>query len=112
VFVAVDDGFAPINSLIEHAIAVDAAESITLYWASRARRRPVPAQPVPCLGRCPRRVQYQPLTTEALPAALAANPAVAASDVYLAGAERDVEPILAVLRAAGLPPERLHVEAW
>lgn len=43
---------------------------------------------------------------------LAANPALAASDVYLAGAERDVEPILAVLRAAGLPPERLHVEAW
>jgi CDP-4-dehydro-6-deoxyglucose reductase len=55
---------------------------------------------------------YLPLTTDALPAVLAANPALAASDVYLAGAERDVEPILAVLRASGLPPDRLHVEAW
>ena len=111
-FIAVEDGFAPINSLIEHAIAVDAAESITLYWgAANAGGQYLPNQ---CRAWADAldEFSYQPLTTEALPAALAANPAVAASDVYLAGAERDVEPILAVLRAAGLAPERLHVEAW
>jgi len=35
VFVAAGAGFAPIKSLIEHALAVDAAESITLIWAAR-----------------------------------------------------------------------------
>jgi len=34
VFVAWDTGFAPIKSLIEHAMALDVAESIHLYWLS------------------------------------------------------------------------------
>jgi len=32
VFIACDTGFGPIKSLIEHAIAIDAFESIGLYW--------------------------------------------------------------------------------
>lgn len=32
VFLAVDTGFAPIKSLIEHAMALDVAEQIHLYW--------------------------------------------------------------------------------
>jgi len=32
VFVACDEGFAPINSLIEHALSLDAAPSLTLFW--------------------------------------------------------------------------------
>ncbi len=32
VFVACDTGFGPIKSLVEHAIAIDAFESIALYW--------------------------------------------------------------------------------
>ena len=32
VFIAWDTGFAPIKSLIEHAMALDVAESIHLYW--------------------------------------------------------------------------------
>jgi CDP-4-dehydro-6-deoxyglucose reductase len=31
-FVAIDDGFAPIKGLIEHAMTLGAAESIHLYW--------------------------------------------------------------------------------
>jgi CDP-4-dehydro-6-deoxyglucose reductase len=34
VFLAADDGFAPIKSLIEHAMALDAAESLHLVWAA------------------------------------------------------------------------------
>jgi CDP-4-dehydro-6-deoxyglucose reductase len=34
VFIAWDTGFAPIKSLIEHAMALDVAESIHLYWLS------------------------------------------------------------------------------
>lgn len=37
VFAACDTGFAPVNSLIEHALSRDAAPSIALYWlATRA----------------------------------------------------------------------------
>lgn len=32
VFIAQDDGFAPIKSLIEHAMALDVAETLHLYW--------------------------------------------------------------------------------
>jgi len=32
VFIAGESGFAPIKSLIEHAMALDAAESLHLYW--------------------------------------------------------------------------------
>ena len=32
VFAACDTGFAPVKSLIEHALSLDAAPSITLYW--------------------------------------------------------------------------------
>ena len=35
IFVAGGAGFAPIKSLIEHALAVDADESMTLVWAAR-----------------------------------------------------------------------------
>ena len=31
-FAACDTGFAPVKSLIEHALSLDAAPSITLYW--------------------------------------------------------------------------------
>lgn len=31
-FIAIDNGFAPIKSLVEHAMSLEAAESIHLYW--------------------------------------------------------------------------------
>ena len=36
VFIAGESGFAPVKSLIEHAMALDAAESLRLYWAAGA----------------------------------------------------------------------------
>jgi CDP-4-dehydro-6-deoxyglucose reductase len=36
VFVAFDTGFAPVKSLIEHAMALDASESLHLYWIAAA----------------------------------------------------------------------------
>jgi CDP-4-dehydro-6-deoxyglucose reductase len=32
IFIAGDTGFAPVKSLIEHAMALDAAETLHLYW--------------------------------------------------------------------------------
>lgn len=36
VFVALDAGFAPVKSLVEHALSLDAADSLSLYWLAGA----------------------------------------------------------------------------
>jgi CDP-4-dehydro-6-deoxyglucose reductase len=38
VFIAFDTGFAPVKSLIEHAMALDASETLHLVWAARGGR--------------------------------------------------------------------------
>jgi CDP-4-dehydro-6-deoxyglucose reductase len=111
VFIAIDGGFAPINSLIEHAIAVDAAESITLYWASSQPGGQYLPNQCRAWAAALDEFSYLPLDVDGLPAALAANSRLAASDIYLAGDAECVEPLAATLRAAGVPPPQLHVEA-
>jgi CDP-4-dehydro-6-deoxyglucose reductase len=111
VFVAIDQGFAPINSLIEHAIAVDAAESITLYWAAtQAGGQYLPNQ-CRAWAAALDEFSYRPLDLAGLEAALAADSALAGSDVYLAGPAALLAPAEAALRATGLPAAQLHVEA-
>jgi len=107
VFVAVDEGFAPINSLIEHAIAVDAAESITLYWAGGQY---LPNQ-CRAWAEALDEFRYLPLAVDELLATLPANAALPQSEVYLAGAAESVAPLADALLAAGMPPAQLHVEA-
>jgi CDP-4-dehydro-6-deoxyglucose reductase len=103
VFVAIDDGFAPINSLIEHAIAVDAAESITLYWATtRPGGQYLPNQ-CRAWASALDEFHYRPLDLVALDAALAADAGLAGSDVYLAGPGAMVEAAATALRAVGIP---------
>lgn len=110
VFVAIEEGFAPINSLIEHAIAVDAAESITLYWASAQPGGQYLPNQCRAWAEALDEFSYRALTTGELPGALAADPALAQSEVYLAGAADAVEPLAAALLAAGVPAAQLHVE--
>lgn len=110
VFIAIDAGFAPVNSLIEHAIAVDAAESISLYWASsQAGGQYLPKQ-CRAWAAALDEFSYRPLAVDELAAALAADSALPLSDVYLAGAAEKVESLAAQLLAAGVPPQQLHVE--
>lgn len=112
VFIAIDEGFAPINSLIEHAIAVDAAESISLYWASSQPGGQYLPNQCRAWDEALDEFRYLPLATDDLAASLAANAALPASDVYLAGAAEWVEPLAAVLLAAGVPSQQLHIEAF
>ena len=111
VFIAIDEGFAPVNSLIEHAIAVDAAESISLYWASAQPRGQYLPNQCRSWAEALDEFSYLPLAADDLPATLAANAALPGSDVYLAGAVEWVEPLAAALLASGVPPGQLHVEA-
>ena len=111
VFIAIDLGFAPVSSLIEHAIAVDAAESISLYWASsRPAGQYLPNQ-CRAWAEALDEFDYLPLTTDELPAVLAANGTLPLSDIYLAGTADRVESLAAALLSLGVPPGQLHVEA-
>jgi CDP-4-dehydro-6-deoxyglucose reductase, E3 len=40
IFIAWDTGFAPVKSLIEHAMALDCAENLYLYWVHTSGERP------------------------------------------------------------------------
>ena len=111
VFVAIDEGFAPINSLIEHAIAVDAAESISLYWGSSQPGGPYLSNQCRAWAGALDEFRYLPLAADELLATLPANAALPQSEVYLAGAAEWVVPLADALLAAGVPPTQLHVEA-
>jgi len=50
VFVAWHTGFAPIRSLIEHAMALDVAENIHLVWIAANKNGPFPRQPLPVVA--------------------------------------------------------------
>jgi len=110
-FLACDAGFAPIKSLVEHAIAAESSGPIALVWAAtRADGHYLSKQ---CLAWAAAldEFSYLPLALDDLAATLAANAALLLSDVYLAGAAERVEPLVEQLRAAGVPPSQLHVEA-
>ena len=57
VFAACDLGFAPVKSLVEYALSADTAPSYTVAWLATRRRRALPRQPVPGVGRGARRVR-------------------------------------------------------
>ena len=109
--IAIDDGFAPVDSLIEHAIAVDAAESIALYWASSQPGGQYLPNQCRAWAAALDEFSYLPLAVDDLLAALAAHAGLAGSDVFLAGAAERVEPLAAALLAGGVPRAQLHVEA-
>src|SRR3970282_2004921 len=84
IFIACETGFAPIKSLIEHAMALDAAETLHLYWIpsrkgpdrhrlgpqyagaavsvlDRLRQGPLPRQSLPLLERRPGQLPLRPI---------------------------------------------------
>ncbi len=131
-FVAIEHGFAPIKSLIEHAMALDTAESIDLRWIASSpdghylqnlcrswadalddfeytgyapESSPAPAEPAwPGYGNAD---GFRALLANALNP----HPSLTECDVYLAGPRMAVDLASAWLRARGLPPAQLRVGA-
>jgi len=115
-FVACDTGFAPIKSLIEHAMAVEATESISLDWLALRADGHYLANQCRAWAEAFDDFRYAPHTAEdpvagaqALVAALAAAVRLAERDVYVAGPPAFVEAAVAALAAAGAPSG--HVRA-
>ncbi|MFC5496116.1 2Fe-2S iron-sulfur cluster-binding protein [Caenimonas terrae] len=117
VFVACDTGFAPVKSLIEHALSLDAAPSITLFWlATRPDGHFLANQ---CRAWSAALDQFEStLVTHADAAEGAAQIARSLrADLfhidcafYLAGPGRFVDTLATELHAAGVPAAQIHTE--
>jgi CDP-4-dehydro-6-deoxyglucose reductase len=117
-FLACDTGFAPIKSLIEHAMALETAESLTLGWlATRpdghylANQCRAWAEAIDAFRWIAQSATEPGAGATALVAAMAARQALAASDVYVAGPPAFVAAAGAALAAAGVPSAQLRMAA-
>jgi CDP-4-dehydro-6-deoxyglucose reductase len=114
-FLACDTGFAPIKSLIEHAMALDAAETLALGWlATRADGHYLANQ---CRAWAEALDQFTYVACTDADAArgatrlvseLAAARPLAACDIYVAGPPAFLAPTAAALAALGVPAERIR----
>lgn len=115
---ACDTGFAPIKSLIEHALAGETVESIALYWSAtrpdghyldnhcRAWR-----DALDDFSYTPLHASYpSSAAQDAVRQVLADLTDISGRDAYLAGPEAFVEAARSALLAAGLPADRLKTE--
>jgi len=114
-FLACDGGFAPVKSMIEHATAVEAAESLVLYWVATRPAGHYLANQCRAWADALDDFRYVPLTAaDAVSAGRAAVSAVRAEvtrlhdfDVYLAGPQAFVEAARQDLSEAGVAAERI-----
>jgi len=112
-FVACDTGFAPVKSLIEHAMATDVTESISLDWLALRADGHYLANQCRAWAAALDGFRYAPHTAadaaagaRAVVAALAGALPLAQHDVYVAGPAAFVEAAGAALAAAGAPADR------
>lgn len=119
VFIAQDTGFAPIKSLIEHAMALDVAESLHLYWLATEGQSHYLSNLCRSWSDALDNFHFTPIE---LPSAAAEDaglfkvellrvthdyPVLRDCDVYVAGAPALLDAAREFLLARGLPPEQL-----
>jgi CDP-4-dehydro-6-deoxyglucose reductase, E3 len=118
VFAACDTGFAPVKSLIEHALALDAAPSLSLFWlATRSDGHFMANQ---CRAWSEALDQFEVALSSNPDAARGAREIAVAMradlfdidcDFYLAGPREFVQVLQEELRCAGVPAAQLFVQA-
>jgi len=119
VFIACDTGFAPIKSLIEHAMALDVAESLHLYWLTTAGHSHYLSNLCRAWSDALDNFHF---TSMELPPAVVNNagsfrdelvrvaqdhPVLRDCDVYVAGDPALLDAARTQLLANGLPPDQL-----
>lgn len=115
VFAACDTGFAPIKSLIEQALALDEAPSLTLFWLATRRDGHFLANQCRAWSAALDPFDYE-LVSDADPAAGAVRIAQAMRvdlfdidcDFYLAGPEAFVNALQEQLWAGGVEPAQIR----
>jgi CDP-4-dehydro-6-deoxyglucose reductase len=118
VFAACDTGFAPVKSLIEHALSLDSAPSISLFWLATRPDGHFMANQCRAWSEALDPFEYA-LSTHADAATGATQMAAAMRadlfDIdcayYIAGPHAFVHTLAQELSAAGVPASQLHTEA-
>jgi CDP-4-dehydro-6-deoxyglucose reductase len=114
-FLACDTGFAPIRSLLEHAMALDTAETLALGWLATRPDGHYLANQCRAWAEALDAFRYVACTdadavrgAERLVNELAAVRPLTASDVYVAGPSAFLAPAAAALAALGVPAQRIR----
>ena len=120
VFIAGETGFAPIKSLIEHAMALESAESLSLIWLASAKNGHYLDNLCRSWSDALDDFRYLPLTVQGdwsqesvdrvLPQALAAHAGLESCDVYVAGPAPLANAAEYLLLERGLAPTQLFVD--
>jgi CDP-4-dehydro-6-deoxyglucose reductase len=110
VFVAFDTGFAPVKSLIEHAMALDASESLHLYWIAGREGGHYLDNLCRSWNDALDNFRYVPLQSEAVLGPLLRDHArLAECDAYVAGPAAAVHAAEFELLEHGLPRAQLRL---
>lgn len=116
VFVAWDDGFGPIQSLIQHAMSLEIADDMYLYWVAERSGHYLDNL---CRSWADAldNFHYLPLTMNGgLPrvveAILEGHPDLAHSDVYAVGPAAMLDALKTAALARGLSPQGWHGEPF
>ena len=117
VFAACDTGFAPIKSLIEHALSLDASPSLSLYWLATRSDGHFQANQCRAWSAALDAFEYAAFTeTDAAAGAQQVAAAIRADnfdidcDFYLAGPQSFITALGTALRAAGVPVAQIASE--
>ena len=115
VFAACDTGFGPVKSLIEHALALDSAPSISLFWLATRPDGHFLANQCRAWSEALDPFEYELLNeadtaygTLQLAQAIRTDLFEIDCDFYLAGPSLFVQSLDAELRAAGVPATQIH----
>jgi CDP-4-dehydro-6-deoxyglucose reductase len=120
VFLACDSGFAPVKSLIEHAMALDAAETLQLVWIASGAGGHYLDNLCRSWGDALDNFRYHPIATPggvpderalqaALQQVLQMHPRLDECDVYVAAPEPWADAVASRLIEHGLPRAQLAV---
>jgi len=117
VFVACDTGFAPVKSLIEHALSLDAAPSLSLFWLATRADGHFMANQCRAWSEALDLFEYALFTDpDAAAGAQQITTAIRADlfdidcDFYVAGPEAFVAAVRTELRSAGVPAVQVFLE--
>jgi CDP-4-dehydro-6-deoxyglucose reductase len=113
IFIAGESGFAPIKSLIEHALALDAAETLHLYWIASSEGGHYLDNLCRAWSDALDNFHYEPVTgaldEKAVQAPLRHHPQLGDRDVYVAGPGPWVSAAEFQLLEQGVPRAQLKV---
>jgi CDP-4-dehydro-6-deoxyglucose reductase len=121
IFIAGETGFAPIKSLIEHAMALDAAETLDLYWIASGKSGHYLDNLCRSWNDALDNFRYSPLTTDgatsdeavmesALRQVVQDHPRLGDYDVYVAGPGSLANAAEYLLLEYGLPRQQMIVD--